>query len=112
MPAKAGISGGSGIALQHGWLDLHHGEQTTRDDVYIGVTAHLAARIDQHRRDVGSAFCRRYGIKTLVLVEQHPTIEEAIAREKALKAWKRDWKITLIEQSNPYWLDLYNQLNW
>ena len=57
--------------------------------LYIGVTAHLAAWIDQHRRDVGSAFCRRYGIKPLVLVEPHDRIEDAIVREKALKAWKR-----------------------
>jgi putative endonuclease len=56
--------------------------------LYIGVTAHLAARVDQHRRDVGSAFCRRYGIKTLVLAEPHERIEDAIAREKALKAWR------------------------
>ena len=75
---------------------------------YIGVTAHLSERIDQHRRDAGSAFCRRYGIKTLVLAEPHASIIEAIAREKALKAWKRDWKIALIEASNPTWRDLWD----
>ena len=55
--------------------------------LYVGVTAHLAARVDQHRRDVGPAFCRRYGIKTPVLAEPHDDIAAAIAREKALKAW-------------------------
>jgi putative endonuclease len=50
--------------------------------LYIGVTAYLVERVDQHRRDVGSAFCRRYGIKTLVRAEWHDWIEDAIAREK------------------------------
>ena len=45
------------------------------------------------------------------LVELHGNIEEAIAREKAMKAWKRDWKIKLIERSNPQWLDLWEQIN-
>lgn len=56
--------------------------------LYVGVTAHRAARVDQHRRDTGSAFCQRYGIKMLVLAEPHQTISEAIAREKQLKAWE------------------------
>ncbi len=79
-----------------------------RGMLYIGVTAHLAARVDQHRRGVGSAYCRRYGIATLVLAEPHELIEYAITREKALKAWKRDWKIRLIEEANPDWADLYD----
>ncbi|MGR6328648.1 GIY-YIG nuclease family protein [Sphingomonas sp. XXL09] len=82
-----------------------------RGMLYIGVTSHLAERIDQHRRDVGSAYCRRYGIKTLVLIEPHATIEDAIVREKALKAWKRAWKIYLIEAANPDWRDLYDELS-
>ncbi|MFG6282830.1 GIY-YIG nuclease family protein [Sphingomonas sp. S6] len=78
--------------------------------LYIGVTAHLAARVDQHRRDVGSAFCRRYGIRTLVYAEPHDRIEDAIAREKALKAWRREWKIRLIETANPEWRDLFDTI--
>ena len=78
-----------------------------RGMLYIGVAADLAARIDRHRRDEGSAFCRRYGIKTLVLAEPHERIEDAIIREKALKAWRRDWKIALIARANPDWTDLY-----
>ncbi len=81
-----------------------------RGMLYVGVTAYLAKRIDQHRRDTGSAYCRKYGIKTLVLVEWHDTIDDAIRREKALKAWKRDWKIELIERSNPEWKDLFDQI--
>ena len=78
--------------------------------LYIGVTAYLSARVDQHRRDVGSAYCRRYGIKTLVYAEPADRIEDAIAREKMLKAWKRDWKIRLIESATPEWWDLFDTI--
>jgi len=79
-----------------------------RGVLYIGVTADLPARIFQHRQGLGSAFCHRYGIKRLVLAEHHPTIMEAIAREKAMKAWRRAWKIELIEQANPDRDDLFD----
>lgn len=75
--------------------------------LYVGVTADLPARMMQHRAGTGSAFCRRYGLKRLVLAERHDRIEDAIMREKALKAWKRDWKIALIEAANPSWDDLF-----
>jgi putative endonuclease len=74
--------------------------------LYIGVTSNLPARMAQHQAGTGSAFCRKYGLKRLVLAERHATIVEAIAREKALKAWKREWKIRLIEEANPGWEDL------
>ena len=82
-----------------------------RGVLYIGVTASLAGRIWQHRNGEGSDFCRRYKLTRLVLAEQHASIEEAIAREKALKAWKRDWKIELIDQANPQWIDLWEVMN-
>lgn len=81
-----------------------------RGMTYIGVTADLASRIDQHRRDRGSAYCRRFGIKTLVYAEFHETIEEAIRREKSLKAWRQEWKWALIETTNPAWSDIFAQL--
>lgn len=74
--------------------------------LYIGVTADLLRRIHQHRSGQGSSFCRRYGLDRLVLVEEYPTIEEAIVREKRLKKWERAWKIALIEAANPDWQDL------
>ena len=74
--------------------------------LYIGVTADIAARIFQHKTGRGSVFCGKYGLTTLVLAEEYPTIEEAVAREKAMKAWKRQWKIELIEALNPNWDDL------
>ncbi|MEC7624111.1 MAG: GIY-YIG nuclease family protein, partial [Pseudomonadota bacterium] len=68
----------------------------------------LSRRIVQHREGKGSAFCRRYGLKRLVYAEEHDSIEEAIAREKAMKAWKRAWKIELSEAVNPAWEDLFD----
>ena len=79
-----------------------------RGVLYIGVTADLADRIHQHRNGTGSAFCRRYGLTQLVLAEPHDDITLAITREKALKAWKREWKIRLIEESNPDWRDIFD----
>ena len=78
--------------------------------LYTGVTADIAARALQHRTGTGSKFCRRYNCDKLVQVEPYPTIEEAIAREKAIKAWLRLWKLELIQASNPNWDDLYEQL--
>jgi putative endonuclease len=71
--------------------------------LYIGVAADIVRRIWQHRNGLGSAFVRKYGLDKLVRAEAYPTIEEAIAREKQLKNWKRQWKIELIESDNPGW---------
>lgn len=78
--------------------------------LYIGVTAHLAARITRHREGRGSEFCARYGLTRLVYAERHADIREAIAREKAMKRWKRQWKLRLIRKQNPDWRDLYEHL--
>ena len=79
--------------------------------LYIGVTSDLAARISQHRDGKGSEFCRKHGLRQLVYVEAFSSIEEAIAREKAMKAWKRQWKLKLIRRDNPDWLDLFETIN-
>ncbi|RVT93974.1 GIY-YIG nuclease family protein [Sphingomonas crocodyli] len=79
--------------------------------LYVGVTADLAERITAHREGRGSAFCRRWSLKRLVLAEPHDSIENAIVREKALKNWKRDWKLRLIAEINPTWDDLYDRIN-
>ena len=78
--------------------------------LYIGVTTDLPSRVNQHRNGTGSAFCRRYNLDKLAFAEEHATVIEAIAREKAMKAWKRDWKIELIEKANPEWRDLWDDL--
>jgi putative endonuclease len=75
--------------------------------LYIGVTSNIAAR---DREGTGSEFCREHGLTRLVYVEEYPTIQEAIAREKAMKAWQRAWKPNLIRRANPKWDDLYSRL--
>jgi putative endonuclease len=75
--------------------------------LYIGVTSDLIKRIWEHKNDVAAGFTKQYGVHTLVWFEQHATMESAISREKALKAWKRDWKLNLIEVTNAEWRDLY-----
>jgi len=79
--------------------------------LYIGVTANIAARVTQHREASGSDFCREHGLTRLVYVERHERIEDATGREKAVKAWRRSWKLNLIGRANPDWDDLYLTLN-
>ena len=78
--------------------------------LYTGVTAQLAARIHQHRTGKGSEFAAKYRLKMLVYVERHDDIRDAIWREKAIKAWRRAWKIRLIEEANPDWRDFWDDL--
>lgn len=78
--------------------------------LYIGVTANLAARIHQHRQGTGSEFCAKYGLTRLAYAERHADIREAIAREKAMKKWKRQWKLKLIRAQNPDWRDLWDDI--
>lgn len=74
----------------------------------MGVTSDLVRRIFDHKSGEGSAFTSLHKLDQLVWFEMYPTISAAITREKQLKAWKRDWKIQLIEELNPYWVDLYH----
>jgi putative endonuclease len=76
----------------------------------VGVTSDLVQRIWQHKNDLVEGFTKRYAVHALVWYEICPTMETAIAREKAIKEWKRAWKIRLIEDSNPDWRDLYEDL--
>ena len=78
--------------------------------LYIGVTSNIAQRVWQHRTGLVAGFTRQHRIHILVWYEVHQTMESAIAREKSLKEWKRAWKLALIEDTNPYWRDLYPRL--
>lgn len=78
--------------------------------LYIGVTSNLVKRVWEHKNNLVAGFTRRYGIHQLVWYEPHETMESAITREKRLKNWKRQWKIELIERSNPNWRDLYKSI--
>jgi len=78
--------------------------------LYVGVTSNLAQRVWQHKEGMVEGFTSRYHVHMLVWYELHATMESAIAREKALKEWKRAWKVELIEKSNPDWRDLGDEL--
>ncbi|PIE55687.1 MAG: hypothetical protein CSA34_07880 [Desulfobulbus propionicus] len=78
--------------------------------LYVGVTSNLAKRVWEHKNDVGKGFTRRYQVHRLVWYEVHEGMEAAITREKRIKGWQRKWKIALIEQQNPDWVDLYDTL--
>lgn len=75
--------------------------------LYIGVTNDLVRRVYQHKTNLVKGFTSRYKIHQLVYYEHTPNIESALAREKELKKWRRQWKIQLIEEKNPNWMDLY-----
>ena len=74
--------------------------------LYIGVTNNLEVRMYQHKNGIGSKFTSKYSVDMLMYYEETDDIGEAIHREKQLKKWKRAWKMSLIEESNPSWKDL------
>jgi putative endonuclease len=78
--------------------------------LYIGVTSHLIKRVWEHREGVVDGFSKQYGVKQLVWFEVHSEIVEAIKREKQIKKWNRDWKVNLIQENNPDWRDLYDEI--
>jgi putative endonuclease len=74
--------------------------------LYVGITNSIQKRLEEHRKGNGSSFVKTYGVYRLVYVESYGRAVDAIAREKQLKRWKRDWKIELIERENLEWRDL------
>jgi len=78
--------------------------------LYVGVTSNVLQRIWQHKEGLADGFTKKYGIGILVWYEQHDSADSAIAREKQIKKWNREWKIRLIEELNPYWNDLYPEV--
>lgn len=77
---------------------------------YVGVTSNLQKRIWEHKNETADGFTKKYGIKTLVYYEVFEDPENAIKREKRLKKWNRGWKMEIIEQMNPEWNDLYQEI--
>ena len=75
--------------------------------LYVGVSSNLIQRVWQHKEAKGADFTHAHGVKLLVWYEVHQTMEQAITREKAIKEWRRAWKMRLIEEMNPGWRDLY-----
>ncbi len=84
---------------------------TRNGTLYVGVTSNLPKRIWEHKSGFVEGFSKEHGQGMLVWYEVHATAYDAITREKRIKAWKRDWKLRLIETMNPYWNDLYDSIH-
>ena len=83
----------------------------SNDVLYIGVTSQLSTRISEHKEEkFQDSFTSRYNCTKLVYFENFLNIEEAIAREKQLKHWNRQWKLDLIRKTNPTFKDLYGEI--
>jgi putative endonuclease len=78
--------------------------------LYIGVTNGIIFRVEQHREGKGPSFSRKYKVHMLVWYQEFGNIREAIQREKIMEEWRREWKVNLIERTNPHWEDLYPSL--
>ena len=78
--------------------------------LYVGVTSNLPKRVWEHKTKVVKGFTEKYSVDKLVWYERHETMESAIQREKFMKFWKRHWKLKTIEEMNPDWRDLSEEL--
>ncbi len=78
--------------------------------LYIGVTNDLVRRVAEHKDGAVEGFTKQYAVNQLVYFEQHDAIEGAILREKQMKAWRRAWKLSLIQDQNRRWRDLYEEI--
>jgi putative endonuclease len=79
--------------------------------LYAGVTSDLRKRVWEHKNGLVEGFTKKYKVHILVWFERHDSAESAITREKQIKEWKRAWKLELLERTNPYWRDLYDEIN-
>ena len=77
--------------------------------LYIGVTSRLLDRVAIHKQDLLEGFTSKYRVHMLVYYEMHKTMPEAIQRESRLKKWHRAWKVRIIQQMNPEWIDLFDE---
>ena len=78
--------------------------------LYTGVTSDIVQRVWFHKNDLVDGFTKRHAVHNLVWYEVHESMENAIGREKAIKRWRRAWKVDLIEKDNPFWADLYHDV--
>jgi putative endonuclease len=78
--------------------------------LYVGVTSNIQRRTWEHKNDLIDGFSKQYGIHRLIYCELHPDMVSAITREKQIKKWNRAWKLELIEEQNPDWKDLWDEI--
>ena len=81
-----------------------------RGTLYVGVTAYLRERVWQHRTGEVEGFTKRHSVHRLVWFEFHPDMPSAILRETRIKRWNRAWKLQLVEETNPGWRDLWDEI--
>ena len=81
-----------------------------RGTLYVGVTSNLTKRVYEHKNGMVEGFTKKYGVHRLVYYELARDAETAILREKQIKKWNRVWKLRLVEEHNPEWMDLYDGL--
>jgi putative endonuclease len=91
------------------WIAVYITASARNGTLYTGVTSTLVERGRQHKLGTFEGFSKKYGCKALVWCEDHPTVPEAIRREKQIKRWRREWKLALIEAENPRWRDLSDE---
>jgi putative endonuclease len=92
------------------WIAVYILANQPNGTLYTGVTSDLLSRINDHKNGRFDGFAKKYGCQMLVWWEDHSDINDAIEREKQLKAWERKWKLALIEKVNPTWRDLHEDL--
>ena len=85
-------------------------ENCPRGVLYVGVTGNLAGRITVHKAKLAPGFTKTYGVVLLVYYEEYASVIEARARERAVKRWRREWKLALVEKTNPAWRDLAEEI--
>ena len=107
MPAEAGIQKW-GVMDKHFYVYILASKRN--GTLYTGVTSNLAQRVWQHKQNIVKGFTKKYDVKSLVYYETHDSAESAITREKRIKKWRRAWKLQLIEDQNPLWKDLYEEI--
>ncbi|MDP2663391.1 MAG: GIY-YIG nuclease family protein [Dehalococcoidia bacterium] len=87
-----------------------HISQRRNGTLYVGVTSNLIRRVSEHKTDLVKGFTEKYGAHMLVYYESCDSVESALRREKQLKEWQRKWKLRLIEETNPQWRDLCDEI--
>jgi putative endonuclease len=78
--------------------------------LYVGMTSDLVRRVSEHQQKLAAGFTKFYGVVHLVYFEQFSSVNEARARERSLKRWRRAWKLKLVDEFNPEWRDLAKEL--
>jgi len=109
IPAKAGIQPTEQLMrMKQYWVYMCASDRN--GTLYIGVTGDLIRRMAEHKEKVVKGFTKKYGVSRLVYYETHESIESAIIRETQMKKWNRLWKLRVIEEMNPEWHDLFDEI--